>query len=105
MKENYTEYTIQHSQAQVSVICKHKSSLFKMQLFHLVDCDPELDSRGQSGASFSCFWVFPSNSQLKVLNGSTQHFLKYKTEDNLTSVIYLLEVFSEAMIFHSCLGL
>lgn len=76
-----------------------------MQLFHLVDCDPELDSRGQSDASFSCFWVFPSNSQFKVLNGSTQHFLKNKTEDNLTSVIYLLEVFSEAMIFHSCLGL
>lgn len=38
MKENDTEYTIQHSQAQVSVICKHKSSVFKDAVFTTFAC-------------------------------------------------------------------
>lgn len=37
MKENDTENTVQYSQAQVSVICKHKSSVFlKMQFLLLL---------------------------------------------------------------------
>ena len=79
MKENDTENTVQYSQAQVSVICKHKSSVFKDAIFITFGCcgDPALDSRLQTGMTCYSFpnlvasEFFPQStwygSNLKVL--------------------------------------